>query len=167
MPIGQTSTIWFSGSYPESNSPLMLNLLHQILADMNQSDLALNYKLDSLHAIRRHTKNFLKSFLKTIFVVQLCKICKFMKFQRVRWLVGIGFIFKLKHMPARLEQDLKSYQLSQDKENIRRTHQMLGDHYHDCGDLRYLVLNSLNSSRYKTTGIFHYNDPRYCYHTTE
>ena len=30
----------------------------------------------------------------------------------------------------RLEQDIKGYQVTQDKENIRRANQMLGDHFH-------------------------------------
>ncbi|XP_063693381.1 COP9 signalosome complex subunit 1-like [Bolinopsis microptera] len=51
----------------------------------------------------------------------------------------------------RLEQDLKSYQLSQDKENIRRTHQMLGDHYHDCGDLSNAIKHYQKSRDYGTT----------------
>lgn len=54
----------------------------------------------------------------------------------------------------RLEQDLNNYQLSRDKENIRRTHQSLGDHYHDCGDLSNAIKHYQKSRDYGTT-VYH------------
>lgn len=54
----------------------------------------------------------------------------------------------------RLEQDLKTFQLTQDKESIRRTYQMLGDHYHDCGDLSNAIKHYQKSRDYGST-VFH------------